>query len=191
MRVMSHVVVFHSALGLRPAITRFADRLRAAGHTVTTPDLYDGEVFDTLEEGVAKRDALGIGELIRRALVAVEDVPSDALYVGFSMGTGAAQLLAATRPGARGAVLLHGALPIEALELDAWPASVPLQIHVTTGDPWVDPSAVDDLAARVPSIEVHRYIGEQHLFTDEGSPEHLPDAARAAERETLRFLAQR
>ena len=47
---MAHIVLFHSALGLRPAVHRFADALRAAGHQVTTPDLFDGAVFDRLDE---------------------------------------------------------------------------------------------------------------------------------------------
>ena len=45
---MTEIVLFHSALGLRPGVTAAADRLRAAGQTVHTPDYYDGEVFDDL-----------------------------------------------------------------------------------------------------------------------------------------------
>jgi dihydrofolate reductase len=43
---MAEVVLFHSVLGLRPGVIAAADRLRAAGHTVYTPDFYDGEMFD-------------------------------------------------------------------------------------------------------------------------------------------------
>lgn len=41
---MAHVILFHSALGLRPGVHSFAEQLRKAGHTVTTPDFYNGEV---------------------------------------------------------------------------------------------------------------------------------------------------
>ncbi len=49
---MTEIVLFHHAQGLTPGIDAFADELRRAGHTVHTPDLYDGHTFDTLEEGL-------------------------------------------------------------------------------------------------------------------------------------------
>jgi dienelactone hydrolase len=39
------VVVFHHTLGLTGPVRRFAGELRAAGHTVHTPDLYDGSTI--------------------------------------------------------------------------------------------------------------------------------------------------
>jgi dienelactone hydrolase len=169
---MSTVVLFHSALGLRPAVHQFADQLRQDGHTVHTPDLFDGAVFDRLEEGVAMRDALGIPELMRRAAAAVADLPGEVVYAGLSMGAASAQWLAATRPGARGAVLLHAALPVQALGLERWP-EVPLQIHYAQGDPWVDGAVVEALRDQA---EVFAYPGEGHLFTDAGSAEHDPES---------------
>ncbi|MEZ5776444.1 MAG: hypothetical protein R3D33_17580 [Hyphomicrobiaceae bacterium] len=41
---MAIIVLFHSALGLRPAVHDFADAIRAAGHTVHVPDYYDGRI---------------------------------------------------------------------------------------------------------------------------------------------------
>ena len=49
---MAEVVLFHHAQGLTPGVIAFADQLRAAGHTVHTPDLFDGHTFATLEEGL-------------------------------------------------------------------------------------------------------------------------------------------
>ena len=63
-----HVVLFHSALGLRPAVRAFADQLSEAGHILHIPDLFDGEVFDDLEHGMKKRDALGSEELTGAAI---------------------------------------------------------------------------------------------------------------------------
>jgi dienelactone hydrolase len=105
---MATVALFHSALGLRRGVVGFADQLRAAGHEVHAIDSYDGETFDDMGEGAAKRDALGVPELIHTAQLAVEGLAADIVYAGFSMGTGAAEVLAATRPGARGAVLVSG-----------------------------------------------------------------------------------
>jgi hypothetical protein len=36
---MAEIVLFHSVLRLRPGVIAAGDRLRAAGHTVHTPDL--------------------------------------------------------------------------------------------------------------------------------------------------------
>ena len=59
-----------------------ADGLRAAGHTVHTPDYYDGEVFDDLDDGLRKRDALGTAEIIRRgAREAVADLPAGIMHL--------------------------------------------------------------------------------------------------------------
>jgi dienelactone hydrolase len=62
---MASIVLFHSALGLTAGTRKFADTLARDGHTVHTPDLFDGETFRTVEDGVRKRDALGIPELMR------------------------------------------------------------------------------------------------------------------------------
>lgn len=185
------VVLFHSALGLRPAVEGFAERLRSAGHTVVTPDSFDGEVFDDLDEGAAKRDALGIPELIGRAQAAVADLPSGLVYAGFSMGTGAAELLAATRPGARAAILMHGALAPSEIGLEAWPP-VPIQVHYAEGDPEVDVEQVRELeaaarAAGVP-VEVHVYDRLGHLFEDPDLPNHDPEASELLTKRVLAFL---
>ena len=50
---MAEVVLYHHVQGLTDGMQSFADELRAAGHTVHTPDLFDGRTFDTIEEGMA------------------------------------------------------------------------------------------------------------------------------------------
>lgn len=179
---MSVIVLFHSALGLRPALLRLADRLRTDGHTVYTPDLFEGRVFERLEDGVAHRDALGIPAMMQRASSALAGLPEEVFLLGYSMGAAAAQWLAATRPKIRGVVLVHGALPPAAFGITQWP-DVPLQIHVGSEDPWVDASAVDSLPA-----EVHRYDAPGHLFTDEDSPDYHPDAAARVEAAIRSFV---
>jgi dienelactone hydrolase len=185
------VVLFHSALGLRPAARDFADRLRDAGHTVHTPDSFDGEVFDDLEAGTRKRDALGIPELMARAQAAVAELPDQIVLAGFSMGTGAAEYLAATRPGTRGAILMHGALAPAAIGLEAWP-KVPIQMHYAQEDPLVDVDQIRALATAARAsgvpVEVHVYDGVGHLFEDPGSAYHDPAATRLMLERVLAFL---
>src|SRR5215218_9285983 len=83
---MAEVVLFHAVLGLRPGVIAAADRLRAAGYTVHTPDLYDGEVFHDLDEGMRKEEALGYRELARRGRESVAGLPDGLVFAGFSMG---------------------------------------------------------------------------------------------------------
>lgn len=170
------IVLFHSALGLRPGVRDFAARLRQRGHTVHTPDLFDGEVFDDLAAGARKRDALGIPALIQRATAAVADLRADLVYAGFSMGSAAAAVLAGTRPGARGLVMMHGALPPRALGVEAWPATVPVQVHHAERDPYVDADSVRGLEQAVRAAgarcEAFVYPGRGHLFADPGLPEY-------------------
>jgi dienelactone hydrolase len=186
---MAEIVLFHSALGLRPGVHALAEHVRAAGHRVHLPDLFDGEVFEDLATGVAKRDALGIPEIARRAATAVEDLSAELVYAGLSLGTGPAQMLAQTRPGARAALLLHGVLPAAAFGAP-WPARVPLAIHTMDRDPWVDLDAARALASEAAHGELHLYPGEGHLFADPGLPEFDDDAASLLLRRTLAFLAR-
>ncbi len=188
---MTHIVLFHSGLGLRPHLTTWRMALEAEGHQVHTPDLYDGEVFDDLRRGIEKRDALGIPELSRRASAAVEKLPDDVIYAGFSLGAASAQALALTREGARGLVMMHAALPLAAFGLTEWPDGLRTQVHVTNSDPWVDRGVVEALetAARPGTLEVFRYPGDAHLFADDGYLDYDAELADAMLERVKRFAA--
>jgi len=178
---MAEVVLFHSVLGLRPGVNAAAERLGAAGHTVHAPDLYDGEIFDDLDEGMRKEDALGYQEISRRARESVAELPEELVYAGFSMGAVHAEVLAAERPGALGVVLMHGAVPVEALKeyfgVERWPEGVPVQVHYAAEDPWVEAEEeVVPLGEAVrgagAAFEAHAYPGSGHLFADPDLPEY-------------------
>ena len=131
---MAGVVLFHHALGLTPGVTAFADELRQAGHTVHTPDLFEGRNFAGIEEGMAHVQQVGFGTLIERGTRAVENLPADLVYAGFSLGVLPAQMLAQTRPGARGALLYYSCVPLSEFG-DGWPDGVPVQVHGMDADP--------------------------------------------------------
>jgi dienelactone hydrolase len=195
MRFMAEIVLFHSALGLRPGVTSAADRLREAGHSVHVPDYYDGEVFDDLDDGLRKRDELGVAEILRRAREAVAGLPAGLVFAGFSLGNDQAELLAAERPGARGALLMHGAVPIEAFSefgVERWPEGVPVQVHYAAEDPWVEAEEVAALGDAVrgagASFEEHSYPGSGHLFADPDLPEYDRASSEAMWRRALAFL---
>jgi dienelactone hydrolase len=133
---MAEVVIFHHVQGLTDGVRAFADQLRAGGHTVHTPDLFDGERPATIDDGLALTKRLG-DELDERADRAVADLPPGLVYAGFSFGVTAAQRLAQTRPGARGALLYHACYPITGQwAFGPWPEGVPVQIHGMDRDPF-------------------------------------------------------
>ena len=190
---MAEVVLFHHALGLTPGVTAFADDLRAAGHTVHTPDLFDGATFGSVEDGVGHAREVGFGEIVGRGARAVADLPEALVYAGMSLGALPAQQLAQSRPGARGAVLLYSCIPAE--EFGPWPAGVPVQVHGMDADPlFVDDGDLDAaraLAARTDDAELFLYPGDQHYFADRTLPSYDPDAAALLTRRVLDLLAGR
>jgi dienelactone hydrolase len=163
---VAEVVLFHHAQGLTPGVVSFADALRAAGHVVHTPDLYDGATFDDLDAGVAHAQGIGFGTVLERGVAAAQRLPDDVVYAGFSLGVLPAQQLAQTRTGARGAILLHGTFPPG--EFGDWPTGLPLQIHTMEDDDWGDVDVARALVAAVDGAELFLYPGDAHLFTDDG-----------------------
>src|SRR5919206_3494789 len=98
---MAEVLLFHHAQGQTPGFFEFADELRRAGHTVHTPDLFDGHTFDSIDEGMAYAEKIGFpGEILARGDRAADELPNELVYAGFSLGVLSAQRLAQTRPGA-------------------------------------------------------------------------------------------
>src|SRR5215207_7590063 len=121
---MAEILLFHHIVGLTPGVLAFADDLRAQGHTVHTPDLYQGRVFGSLEEGLSGINEIGFDNVVSRGLAASEGLPKDIVYAGFSLGVVPAQQLAQNRPGARGALLFHSCVPVTQFG-PSWPQGVP------------------------------------------------------------------
>jgi dienelactone hydrolase len=191
---MADVVLFHHALGLTPGTVAFAGELRRAGHTVYTPDLFQGRTFDTLEAGVAHAEEIGFGEVIERGVRAVDDLPAGLVYAGFSLGVLPAQMLAQTRAGARGALFFYSCVPVSEFGA-AWPREVPVQVHGMDADPIFvgegDVDAARALVAEAEDGELFLYPGDQHYFADSTLPSFDPDAATLLRRRVLDFLAAR
>ncbi|AYY13777.1 dienelactone hydrolase [Actinobacteria bacterium YIM 96077] len=184
---MADVLLFHHAHGRTGAFLEFAQNIRNAGHTVHTPDLYEGKTFTDLDAGVAFAEQVGFSEIVSRGVAAANELSSEIVYAGFSLGALPAQALAQTRPGAVGAVLFHGGVPASELGRP-WPAGVPLQIHVMEGDEWSELDACRALAEAARSAELFVYPGTGHLFADADSPDYEPASARLLLDRTLTFL---
>ena len=190
---MAEVVLFHHAQGLTPGVNAFAEELRGAGHAVHTPDLFEGRTFDTVEEGVSYAEELGFDEVTERGVRAVDGLPAELVYAGFSLGVLPAQKLAQTRPGARGALLFHSCVPVSESG-STWPDGVPVQVHAMNADSWFvgeDMDAARALVNQAKDAELFLYPGEQHLFADSSLPSYDPGAAALLTQRVLDFLSGR
>ncbi|WAS92556.1 dienelactone hydrolase family protein [Nannocystis punicea] len=191
---MAEVLLFHHAQGATTGFYAFADAVRRAGHIVHAPDLYDGRTFDSLDEGVSYAQAIGFGAIVERGQRAADALPRGLVYAGFSLGVLPAQKLAQTRPGARGALLIHACVPVAEFAA-SWPADVPVQIHGMDADPIFvgdgDLEAARALVGSVASAELFLYPGDRHLFADAGLPSYDEPAAALLTRRVLDFLAAR
>jgi dienelactone hydrolase len=189
---MAEVVLFHHARGLTPDVIAFADELRQAGHTVHTPDLFEGRTFSTIEEGMAHAGEMGFPDgVIERGTRAIEGLPAGLVYAGFSLGVLPAQLLAQTRPGARGALLFYSCVPVSAFG-SGWPDGVPVQVHGMDADPFfVDEGDIDaarELVGQAKDAELFLYPGDQHYFADSSQPSYDGAATALLLQRVLDFL---
>lgn len=189
---MAEVLLFHHAQGRTSGVREFAETLRQAGHVVHVPDLYEGRVFETLEDGIGYARATGFSTIFERGRAAAAELPSELVYGGVSLGVPPAQMLAQTRPGARGALLMEACLPVSEFG-DEWPAGVPVQIHGMDADAFFaeegDLEAARALVQASPEAELFLYPGDRHLFTDASLPSYDRQAAALLTERVLAFLA--
>jgi dienelactone hydrolase len=181
---MAEVVLFHHVQGVTDGIRAFAGALAAGGHVLHTPDLFDGELPSTIDDGVALVERIGHEVLNERANQIADDLPVGVVYAGFSFGSGLAQRFAQTRPGARGALLYEGCRPLRGeWSFGPWPKGMPVQIHGMDQDPFFalegDIDAARHLVATLgpESAELFVYPGDRHLFTDSSLPSYDAESA--------------
>ena len=190
---MADVLLFHHACGQTPGFLAFADDLRRAGHTVHTPDLYDGHSFENLEEGLVYAERIGFQRLMELGVQSADELAPALVYAGFSLGVMPAQNLAQTRRGAAGALLFHSCLPTT--EFGGWPPAVPVQIHAMDADPFfVDEGDIDaarELVDSVDDAELFLYPGGEHLFADSSLASYDADASALLTERVLHFLVGR
>jgi dienelactone hydrolase len=192
---MAEVLLFHHAQGLTPGVLAFADELRAAGHIVHTPDLFDGRTFGSIDQGLAHAREVGFDAILERGVRTADALNADLVYGGFSLGEMAAQKLAQTRPGARGALLFYSCIPISGeWAFGPWPDGVPVQIHGMDNDPIFvgegDIDAAREIVEKVDDAELFLYPGDQHYFADSSLPSYDPQATALLTQRVLEFLAR-
>jgi len=189
---MTEIVLFHHIQGLTPGVVGFADRLRAAGHTVHTPDSFEGRTFGSIDEGEAYCTEVGFQAVRDRGVRAAEALPQDVVYAGMSLGVMAAQTLVQTRPGARGLLAYFGFA--DPKHFGEWPDGVPVQIHAMDADPFfVGEGDLEPAQAFVDSsedAELFLYPGDGHLFADSSVDDYDEAATALLLERSLRLLAR-
>jgi len=186
---MTEVLLFHHIQGLTDGVRSFADELREAGHVVHTPDMFEGRTFASIDDGMAFARESGFGALAGRGVAAAEDIDPQVVYAGFSFGVIAAQQLAQTRAGARGALLMYSCLPVSEFG-ERWPEAVPVQVHGAEDDPFFleDIEAARELVDSTDQAELFLYPGEEHYFADSSLSSYDPAATALLTERVLTFL---
>ncbi|MEU9193451.1 dienelactone hydrolase family protein [Streptomyces hundungensis] len=185
-----NIMLFHSVHGMRPAVREAAERLRAAGHEVHVPDLYEGRTAETAEEGARLKDEIGKEELLKRAVLAAAPYSERGLvYAGFSLGGSIAQTLALGDEKARGLLLFHGTSDMaENTAVD----ELPVQLHVADPDPFESADWLNSWYLQMrragADVEIYRYPGAGHLYTDPELPDYDEASAELTWRTALGFL---
>jgi dienelactone hydrolase len=191
---LAEIMLFHHAHGQTQGFLDFAAELRRAGHTVHTPDLFDGRKFDTMEEGMAFVEQVGFTEIVERGTRAADDLRNELVYAGFSLGVLPAQYLAQTRAGSRGALLFYSCVPISEFG-STWPDGVPVQIHAMDADPIFteegDLEAARALVASAEEAQLFLYPGNQHYFADASLSSYDEAATALLIQRVLSFLDRR
>jgi dienelactone hydrolase len=135
---------------------------------------------------------LGFGEVMARGERAVEGLPAELVYAGFSLGVVPAQMLAQTRPGARGALFFYSCVPVSEFG-QTWPKNVPVQVHGMDADPYFvsegDIDAARALVEEAEEGELFLYPGDQHYFADNSLPSYDAEATVLLLQRVLKFLA--
>lgn len=194
---MAEVVLFHHVLGLTDGVRAFAEELRAGRHIVHTPDLFEGVLLATIEDGAAYEDSIGEQEMSRRVEHALAGLPAGLVYAGVSSGVLRGQQLAQTRPDARGALLYEACIPVTGeWAFGPWPAGLPVQIHGMDADAFFakegDLQAARELVDTVGSEQARlfTYAGDRHLFTDSSLPSYDADATTLVIQRSRELLDQ-
>ena len=188
---MTELILFHHSQGLTEGVRAFADELRAAGHVVHVPDLYEGRTFAALADGIGHAGQVGFDTIIERGRLAAGGLPEEVVYAGFSLGRRRRSCWPrrVRAPGRTAAALL-----VDPTEFGGpWPDGLPLQLHMMDGDeqglpPNEDLEVARRLAGTVESAELFVYPGDRHLFADPSLPDYDERAATLVRERVLAFL---
>jgi carboxymethylenebutenolidase len=192
------VLVLHAWWGLNDTIKAFCKRLAESGFVAFAPDLYHGQVADTIPAAEALGKALDANFMQARSEIAeaarfldkrTGQSERGLSVIGFSLGAFYALDLAAADPERiRSVVLFYGTAGG-----DISAARAAFLGHFAGDDPFEPKSGVDELEDSLKragrQVTFYRYPGTGHWFCEPDRPDaYNPAAASLAWERTLDFL---
>jgi carboxymethylenebutenolidase len=192
------VLVLHAWWGLNDTFKAVCNRLAQAGFVAFAPDLYHGQVADTIAGAEALVKVLNANQLQANADIAQATAflneyvgPSDRglAVIGFSLGANfALDLSNADSAHIRSVVLFYGTGAEDFSQSQAAYLG-----HFAENDDFEPQASVDDLEAILKRagrpVTFYRYPGTGHWFFEPDRPQaYNPAAATLAWERTLAFL---
>ena len=192
------VLVLHAWWGLNDTIRAVCTRLAEAGFVALAPDLYHGQVADTIADAETLAKALGTNYLQANAEIAdatrflserIGQADRSIAVIGFSLGAAyALDLAAADTEHISSVVIFYGTGG------DDFSSSRAAYLgHFAENDPYEPQSSVDDLEEALRRagrpVTFYQYSGTGHWFFEPDRLEAFnPTAAKLAWERTLAFL---
>lgn len=192
------VLVLHAWWGLNDTIKAFCSRLAESGFLAFAPDLYHGQVAQTIEEAEVLSSALDgnflqakaeIAEATRFLAEKAGKEGNNLAVIGFSLGAYYALDLSNADPEhIRSVVVFYGS-GVE----DFSNAKAEYLGHFAEDDPYEPPENVNFLEDAIRragrSVTIYRYLGTGHWFFESDRTQAFdPEAASLAWDRTLAFL---
>ncbi len=193
---MAEILLFHHIQGLTPGLVAFADRLRADGHTVHTPDLFEGQTFATIPEGMAYTRRDGAPDYDALADEVAAGLPDALVHAGFSFGVSFAQRLCPAAARERPAPCCSSRSTRSPASGASAPGRTACRCRSTawTRDEFFagegELEAARELVATVEGAELFVYPGDRHLFADPSLPSYDAAAAALLTERVLAFLSR-
>ncbi len=196
------ILILHAWWGLNDTIKAFCTRLAGEGFIAFAPDLYHGEIADTIAGAEALGSALDRNHLQAKAEIAAAtsflnehaghaeaNGQSGVTVIGFSLGAYYALNLAATDPAQIHSVVLFYGTGGEGFDN----ARADFLGHFAEEDEFEPQANVDQLAAALReagrAVTFYRYPGTGHWFFEPDRVDAFnPAAADLAWERTLAFL---
>ena len=186
------VLVLHAWWGLKPFFKQVCDQLAEHGYTVLAPDLYQGDIAQTIEEAKVfheKHENDFMGDIVKAAKVYLSKLCAGKPIgvMGFSMGAAWSMIVAAKEPDVFTVVLFYGAYAPDLSQMKAKVLG-----HFAEVDEW-EPldgvkAAEKDIQAAGLDVTFHIYPKVGHWFVEADRPEYVSAAAQLAWDRTFEFL---
>lgn len=188
------LLMLHAWWGLKPSFKDLCDRLAEQGFTVLAPDLFQGEIAETIEAAEELMKSSD-DQVVSDAVMAAKDhlltlTKGKIGVIGFSFGAAWSLIAAAHDPDNIAAtVLFYGVY-----EVDFSKVKSKILGHFGDRDEWEPLEGAKEMETAMKAagldVTLHVYPGVGHWFVESDRPEYDPAAANLAWERTFAFLKE-